>query len=186
MVDALSKRLLATLLGLLLTNCASGIRPLGPSAAIDLEPDEGLLILHVDSDRPIAEIDVNGSSIASGLPAGNHAWMVRASAGSYRFSALQLAVGMGRSRARSIDADDEFRFEVVAGHVNYGAALVIRSGRDDIEVRGRNHVAMAIRMLSDRDAAIAAKHPLRYGGRGNGDFLDYYSQERRAGSEVEP
>lgn len=186
MVNLLSKLLLATSIALLSTSCATGIRPLGSSAAINLEPDEGILILHVDTDRPIAGIDVNRRSIASGLPAGNHAWMVRASAGSYRWTALRLTGPTGRQHAGPIEKDDEFRFEVVPGHVNYGGALVVRSGHGQIEIRGRNHVAMAIRMLSDRDAAIAANHPLRYGGSGKDAFLDYYGRERRAGREIEP
>lgn len=164
----------------LLAACATGIRALDPSAGGVLEPGEGLLILHVDTEVPIAEIDVNGGTIASGLPTGHHVWLVRAAAGSYRFTALRGPSSAGPETSNRLPADDEFRFQVEPGCVNYGAALVVRSSPRGLEIRGRNHVAMALRRLRDPDAELVANHPLRYGGLSEDGFLDYYSRERDA------
>ena len=189
-------------LSLLLASCATGIRPLDSSAVVTLGSNEGFLILHVDTDVPIAGIELNGETIASGIAVGHYVWLVRAIAGSYRFTALQFINLPGHQRRERSDtnenirfrstgrikrhqklyltSDDEFRFEVERGSVNYGGALVVRGTRERIDVSSRNHVAMAIRMLSDRDAEVVASHPLRYGRLSEDGFLDYYSRERSA------
>ena len=163
---------------LLLASCATGIRPLDLSAPVILDPDEGLLILHVDTDLPIAGIELNGGTIGSGVAAGHHVWLVRAAAGSYRWTALQFTGPSGRGQAQQLEPDDEFRFEVEPGKVNYGRALVVRSAPGYIEARGRNRVAMAIRSLRGREAELVASHPLQYGGLSEDGFLDYYNRER--------
>ena len=203
-----ARLLLATAIPLLLASCATGIRPLGPSGAVTLEGNEGLLILHVDTDIPISAIELNGKTIASGVAPGHFAWVVRAGAGSYRFTSLRFLNLPGHQRRRHqesnwdylfrplqstkqqqtlhLGSEDEFRFIVEPGSVNYGGALVVRGNSGAIEVRCRNHVAMAIRMLSGRDAELVASHPLRYGGLSEDGFLDYYSRERSAVIENEP
>jgi hypothetical protein len=185
-VPQLSRLLLATSIALLLASCATGrIQQLDPSAPLTLEPDEGLLILHVDTDVPIAGIELSGDTIASGVLAAHHVWLVRAAAGSYRWTALRITSPSGRRHRHHLESDDEFRFEVEPGCVNYGGALVVRSAPGHVEARSRNHVAMAIRKLRDRDAELVASHPLRYGGPSEDGFLDYYNRERAAEFENE-
>lgn len=179
--------LLATWIPLLLLSCATGrIRPLDPSVALTLEPGEGLLILQVDTDVPIAGIELSGDTVASGVLAGHHVWLVRAAAGPYRWTALRFTSPAGRRRAHRFESNDEFRFEVQPGSVNYGGALVVRSASGYVEARSRNHVAMAIRMLRDRDAELVARLPLRYVGLSEDGFLDYYNRERVAVFENRP
>jgi hypothetical protein len=168
-----------------LASCATGIRPLDPIAPAAVEPDEGLLIVHVDTDVTLAGIEVNGDTIANAVAVGHHVWLVRASAGSYRWTALRFMNSSGRHRAHPLDPEDEFRFDVQPGRVNYGGAMVVRTAGGNLEARSRNHVAMAIRMLSDRDAALVASHPLRYGGPSEDGFLEYYNRERGAVVENE-
>ena len=174
----LARLLLATSIPLLLACCATGIRPVEPSGTVTLAPDEGLLILHLDTDTPIAGLELNGGTIAGGVAVGHHVWLVRAAAGSYRFTTLRFMSPSGRRQAYPLGSDDEFRFHVEPGSVNYGGALVVRSAPGGVEVRSRNHVAMAIRMLRGRDAELVASHPLRYGGVGEDGFLEHYSRER--------
>lgn len=168
---------------MLLAACASGIRPLDSSAAATLAQDEGLLILHVDTDRPIDGVQLNGVTIASGVPAGNRVWLVRADTGAHRWTALRLTGPDGRSRAHRLTPDDEFRFDVEPGSVNYGGTLVVRSVGGPLTARNRNRAAMAIRMLGVRDAALVASHPLRSGARSEDGFLDHYDRERERAQE---
>ncbi len=147
--------------------------------------EEGLLVLDVDSDVPIERLETDGSIAATRLPRGRHTWIVRARPGSYAWRHVVLGQGSGFSDSRvSLPDDDEFRFDVVAGRLNYPGELVIRSdawgrwrGRR-IEVRNRNHAASALRTLRGTHSALLSEIPLRTAGASADRFLERYDEAR--------
>jgi len=164
--------------------CAGpAVQPLGATAP-QLGADEGLLILHVDSDVPIADLQLNRGSAARSVARGHHVWLVRAPAGSYRWAKLRLGSEAGSAGFLRLERDAEFAFQIRPGASNYPGALIVRahpttrSAAGAVRVRNRNHAAMAVRRLRDRHAALLEAYPLVYGGASGDSFLDYYTGQR--------
>ena len=169
------------------SGCAGpAVRPLGPSGSTQLGVGEGLLILHVDSDVPIADLQLNHGSAAKSVARGHHVWLVRAPAGSYRWTNLLLRSDAGSADNLRLERDDEFAFQVSPGSINYPGALIVRanptarSATGAIRVRSRNHAAMAVRALRESHAALLAAYPLVYAGTSGDGFLEYYTRQRDA------
>ena len=182
----------AILAALLVIGCAPAIQPLGPARPLALREGEGLLVLHVDSDIPIAALELNRGTGAHAIQAGHHVWLVRAREGDYRWVMLRLGHEAGREDHIEIEKEDEFAFEVKSGAINYPGALIVRSHRASrsvtgyVRIRNRNHAAMAIRMLRQDDASILDAYPLRYAGPTPDGFLEHYTEAREATPESAP
>jgi hypothetical protein len=110
--------------------------------------------------------------------------MVRVREGSYRWQRIELASGTRRNLRFELESDDELRFVVKAGKINYPGELVIRSdslsrwGVGTLIVRNRNHSAMAVRELRGQYDAILRSLPLHYAGLSGDGFLEYYTRTR--------
>lgn len=168
-----------------LVGCASArIAPIDASQPIALAPDEGLLILQIDTEVALHDLILSRRSIARSLGKGQHIWLVRVRAGSYRWQQIEIGDNPRYRRIYEIDSDDEMRFDVQAGVLNYPGELVIREGPSSswgyptLIVRNRNHAAMAVRALQKRDPRILEARTLRYAGSSKDAFLDYYTHER--------
>lgn len=175
------------------SGCAGpAVQPLGASPSPQLGAGEGLLILHVDSDVPIADLQLNRGSAARSVARGHHVWLVRAPAGSYRWTILRLGSEAGSAGFLRLERDDEFVFQVLPGSINYPGALIVRahptarSASGAVRVRNRNHAAMAVRTLRERHAALLEAYPLVYGGASGDGFLEYYTRQRDAGRGQAP
>ena len=174
-------RLLLVVTGLLATSCAPAFRPLGPSPA--LREHEGLLVLHVDTDVPLAAIESSRGTAATNVARGHHAWIVRASAGRDRWTAIRLGSRAGHAQRHRLEGE-EFGFDVRAGSINYPGALVVRSNPvarsapGHVRVRSLDRAAMALRMLLEDHAGLLASRPLRHAGAGRDGFLEHYARER--------
>jgi hypothetical protein len=194
--------LIALALGLL-SGCASTtLEVYPPVGAEPLGPDEGLLILHIETEVPLASISLPWALAVSDLPKGRHLWIVRARAGTYRWKKLHLAREVGSEGYLNLDDyrvmrrvknwvwDDEFRFDVEAGQINYPGHLIIRSNDvsrsagSGYSVRNRNHAAMAIRQLLESHPEVLRRYSIRYGGSGEDEFLEYYTRVRDEGREL--
>ncbi|MFK7897058.1 MAG: hypothetical protein AB8G23_14530 [Myxococcota bacterium] len=150
--------------------------------------EEGILIVQIDTDLPLASVDLGSGRVATNLPAGQHLWMIPAKAGRDEWARFVVSVGGGATHSVSMSEvnvrfDDEFEFDVEAGAVNYPGELIIRSdgwsgSSPDVVVRNRNHSAMAVRRLRERHGAELDRLPLRYGGRSQDGFLSYYTRVR--------
>ena len=176
---------------LLALACAPALQPLQGEPPGTLGAGEALLILHVDTDVPLAHVQLNRGRAAEALPKGHHVWLVRAAPGSYRFSSLKLTPQAGRARAFQLPLEDEFRFRVEAGSINYPGALVVRSdpyGRPagSVRVRNRNRSALAVRRLRDRHPELLERHPLRYAGQSGDTFLEHYTATRTGAAGGRP
>ncbi|MBY0401358.1 hypothetical protein K2X89_13750, partial [Myxococcota bacterium] len=123
------------------------------------------------------------------LQAGEYLWLVRAKAGRYRWSEIRLAaqtIGSDTMRLEAVSEtkEEEFLFEVEAGKINYPGHLVIEPSDSrwgiaaGVDVRNRNHSAMAIRKLLRSHRELLSAHPIHYAGSGIDGFLDFYTHER--------
>ena len=155
------------------------------SGYLPLPATEGLLVLHVDTDVPLAALVTTRGTVAEGVPRGHHVWLVRAAAGSYRWREIQVATAAGRFHRERLRGEDATRFEVVAGHVNYPGALLVRAGPGGaaagaLRVRSVDRAAMAVRRLREDHPALLARYPLRYAGDTTDAFLEHYTRAREA------
>ncbi len=168
-----------------LVGCASArIAPIDASQPIELAADEGLLIIQIDTDVALHDLILSRRSVARSLGKGQHIWLARVRAGSYRWQQIEIGDNPRYRRIYEIDSDDEMRFDVQAGTLNYPGELVIREGPlsswgyPTLIVRNRNHAAMAVRALQKRDPRILQARTLHYAGSSKDTFLDYYTHER--------
>ena len=178
------------LTGSCLVGCAGvDLSIVSPGRAIELDPDEGLLIIQITTDVPLKEIALDRGSVATDLPSGNHVWVVRAPAGRYSWSVVDMGEILGGKGRLKLDADDwpneeEFDFEVHPGAMNYPGDLILktdqmrRSSGRGISVRNRNHSAMAVRRLRKRYADLLDAYPIRHAGTSGDEFLDFFTRER--------
>ena len=174
-----------------LISCASPEPTIvGGGRSVSLEPDEGLLVVQITTDVAVKEVFISGGSVAKDLPPGDHLWLVRLPAGRYSWSRIDLGPGFGWDgrigpRNSSVGKDAEYEFDVQAGHLNYPGELILRTNRIGrssglgIEIRNRNHSAMAVRRLRKRYSLVIEAFPLRYAGMSGDEFLEYFSKTRR-------
>lgn len=168
-----------------LVGCASSrIPPIDARRPIELAPDEGLLIIQIDTDVALSDLILNHRWVARSLGKGRHIWLTRVREGSYRWQEIETGDHVRYRRTYELDSDDEMRFYVQAGKINYPGELVVRAGPqsrwgdDTLIVRNRNHSAMAVRALQKRYPRILQSRSLHYAGAGHDTFLDYYTRER--------
>ncbi len=165
--------------------CAvGGIPPIDVNAPIELAPNEALLIVHIDTNLALKNLFLNNRSVAQSLGKGRHVWIVRVRAGSYRWQRVELGSGRRLNQRIKLESDEELRFKVEAGKINYPGELVIRGGSQSswgagtLVVRNRNHSAMAVRELRGQYDAILRSLPLHYAGLSGDGFLEYYTRTR--------
>lgn len=158
--------------------------PINASGPIELASNEALLIIHIDTDIALESVVLNNRSVAQSLSKGRHVWMVRVREGSYRWQRIEIGKLLRNRLKFQLEADDELRFEVKAGKINYPGELAIRSGalsrwgNETLIVRNRNHSAMAVRELRESYDSILRSFPLHYAGLSGDGFLEYYMRMR--------
>jgi len=177
------------LLGVLLAGCTTiRFQPVDPTLPIALTENEGLLIVHIDTDREILRLGLSAARIDERIAKGRHIWITRAKAGSYSWQSVTLADKRASGERFRLDRKayprpKELDFVVEPGVINYAGELIIRfvsqrGLRQWISVRHRNHAAMALRELPKSFAGILDAYPLRSAGTGDDAFLEFWSSER--------
>lgn len=170
--------------GILGCAAAPQVVPVDASDSIALAPNQGLLIIHIDTDIPLANLFLNHRPVAKSLGKGRHVWMTRVIEGHYRWKRIDIGKDPRDRSKYLLDPDEELSFVVKAGKINYPGQLVIRSGalsrwgEGDLNVRNRNHSAMAVRELRDSYGSILRSFPLHYAGLSGDGFLEYYMRMR--------
>jgi len=165
------------------------IVPIDASHPAELAPNEGLLILHIDTEIPLKRLILSGRTITRSLAKGRHVWIARAPEGIYRWEMIEIENERHRRLKYELEPDEELTFEVEAGKINYPGELSIRPGSQSwwgnrtLIVRNRNHSAMAVRELKDSYESILRSLPLHYAGSSGDGFLEYYTQHRRKPAE---
>lgn len=164
--------------------------PIDPSQPIDLGPDEGLLILHVDSALPIPELSLAGLESGRPIEAGSTFEVFRVPAGLYRWSDFVLSDPDRWGSAYLIDPlhfseAENLYLDIRPGALNYPGELVVEifeptPHRRAVSVRVLNHVGGAIRRLESEYPGLLDEVPLAHAlERSSADpFLEFYLSER--------
>jgi hypothetical protein len=176
---------------MVLSGCAiHRIEVVEPGTSVELGEDEGLLIVHIDTDVMLERVSIRTGTIATDLPEGQHLWIVRTRAGNLGWRKVDFGKELGRRAYIFVEQmngtnDEEFTFDIEAGSINYPGSLIVRTHKSIpglhrrwVSVRNRNHSAMAIRRLLHGHSALLGSLPIRYGGSSGDQFLEFYTEER--------
>ena len=178
-----------TLVILFATGCASThFIQVEPNTPIELERDEGLLVLQIDTEVPIRRLVFTGLWISEPIPAGNHFWVARVPPGRKSWVAVHTnpnswTSGRYTIRRSSYPRKGELDFSIEPGKINYVGALIVGDASFDgrtswLSIRIRNHAAMALRALERDYADLLDRYPLRTAGTSGDRFLEFYAAER--------
>jgi hypothetical protein len=172
-------------------------------SVVPLAEDEGLLVVHVDSDAPLELLAAGDVAVVEDLAKGRYVWIVRLKSGRYAWTQIAFAPGeitpevarrCIRDRVARINPlrdlygvdRTEFEFDVKPGMLNYAGELILRVDYHSyckvayrMTIRNRNHSAMALRSLLATHPAYLEALPIRHAGRSGDGFLEFYSRERR-------
>jgi dienelactone hydrolase len=161
---------LALLLCLLAMD-ASALRKVDPGEEPKLGPDEGLLVISVDSDSVVSSMrfDKVGSVWNGGLlrsiREGRTTRMYVVPAGRYHWAKVTLFDSWTWSSSIDLSDDDEFAFEVKPAQITYGGDLVYRStGFLRASLRLSNRALPIIDWLQAEHPALYARLPFAYSG----------------------
>jgi len=149
-------------------------RPIVVGEIPTLSPDEGILVLDVESDVPIERLALNGVPAVEHLEAGHQLALLVVEAGSYRWTAIQIPGASGSARFR-IRREDEWTFHVEAGRINYPGTILVshRSGLGSIQLYAGNlnRSAMTWVELKRRFPQLVERYVVIYSGPAKDGFL---------------
>src|SRR5262245_26120199 len=112
--------------------CATSVRRIGPGDA--LQPNEGLLVLHVRTDAPLRSLSIGSGDVPFAVGAGTHLRLFAVTPGRYRWFGLEVPAnsndpqGSQTVRVRFRDPDYKLLFSVEPGRINYAGMLEIQGG----------------------------------------------------------
>jgi len=163
------------LAALLLVGCR-GTRPIPTDSPVVLEPDEGILVLHVETNTGIKYLRLNRLRIMRNLGRGSHLRLVTVAAGEYAWTRLQTSNGYRVSLRESGD----MAFRVLPGRINYPGQLIIYDhGRQvGINVRAINRSGMVSSALEVEFPRLVQERGLVYVGPGLRD--EFFDRHRHA------
>lgn len=160
----------------------TGVLPVEPGGAATLEASQGIFVVHISSEVEIASMDFGFGGSVKGLPAGDHIALFVVRSGSYRWRQLELVEARG-VRFR-IPYEDEWKFRVEPGHINYAGMIILeRNGWLSLSSRHVDRTAVAITDLNERFPELVARYPVAYSGPGRNVFPEHYRaalSQRRA------
>jgi dipeptidyl aminopeptidase/acylaminoacyl peptidase len=159
------------------------MREVEPGEIVNLDDDEGLLVVAVDSDIALRRVRVerssSGLSWASvrGVATDTRALRLYvAPQGKYRWEDVQLE---DFDAVYDVSDDDEFHFAVQAGRINYPGDLLFRSvSIYQARIHVANRALTVIDWLSREHSALYSKYELGYSGHFGDPFPAFYRAER--------
>lgn len=170
---------------------ASALRKVDPGHSPRLKPDEGLLVVSVDTSSPITSVRFKptgrsfGTGLLNYLAVGRTVQLYAVPQGQYQWDTVTLAdIYTWRSYLTLAD-DPEFRFELKPGQITYAGDLVLRprSVRSSL-VRVSNRSLPVIDWLGAQHPALYGQYPLGYSGIYPDPFPAFYRGARVAVAEV--
>lgn len=174
------------------SGCAS-VRPLdgnalGLGVLPTLAPNEGILVVRIDTEVPIAKLQISGMTLLSDLQKGEHFRLIAVTAGSYQWSGLVVAAGEGDVPFR-MRFDEIWKFRVEPGRTCYPGEFVFRGEAKSTSVglypiNLRNRSALALRELLERYPGLLERYPPIYTGHEVDGYLDYYARTFLAPGEA--
>lgn len=151
-------------------------RPIQPGEV--LRPDEGLLVLHLRTERPLRSLAISGSSFPLEVGTGTHLLLIAVSAGSYRWSALGTPSNAEDPESETVELlfpyGAEFRFRIEAGRINYAGMLEVGYVDWGVGVRSVERTALALEEIRSRFPKLLEQYPIVYSGAVRDVFLERY------------
>jgi dipeptidyl aminopeptidase/acylaminoacyl peptidase len=177
------------LLAWLLMLCALdalAMRRIDPGEDPKLAPDEGLVVLSVDTSAPINTVHVSQvgggtATVLNYMAVGRNPHLFAAKAGEYEWSQMKLTTYHMYSRFKI--GKPEFRFTVVPGKIVYPGDLVLRpSSLTYSYVQIHNRTLPIMDWLQEKHGELYRRLPFEYTGYYPDPFSAYY----RAAVEKNP
>ncbi|MGH0033133.1 MAG: hypothetical protein ACQGVC_25360 [Myxococcota bacterium] len=163
-------------------------RPLAPGTVPVLAPDEGILVVFVETDIPLTELEVSQASALADVPKGKSLHLLAVSEGTHRWSGIVISAGEGDVYFKP-DYGDFWEFRVEAGRTNYPGELIFRGviGKRIVRlapVGFRNRSAGMFRRLRESHRDLLERYPLIYTGQKSDEYLDFLREDvLEAGAE---
>lgn len=187
-VSAAGVAMLLCLSTLVLPTDASAMRRIDPGEDPKLAPDEGLVVLSVDTDSYVASVNVRRvdgrtAEVLTNIAPGRDSGLYATKAGDYRWSEVGLTKGWYRSR---FELDDpEYTFSVAPGKISYPGDLILRV---ESLTSARMHIANRslpiIDWLEKDHGNLYPRVPFGYAGLYPDPFPEFYRTARTG--HVEP
>lgn len=157
---------------------ASAMRRIDPGKEPRLAPDEGLVVISVDTNEPVSTVHIGRvgggtATVLNRLVPGRNTYLFSAKAGDYEWSQMTLYMDYWSSRF-SI-GKPEFRFTVVPGKIVYPGDLVLRPESLTYSyVQVHNRTLPIMDWLQAKHASLYQRLPFEYTGYYPDPFPDYY------------
>lgn len=172
--------------------CAAKVsRIANPDGEIELADNEGLVVLHVDSEVELKSIQWYRVSIPGPIKPGKSLWVARAPADKYHWHGVVVQGSPGYDGRYRIDPskysrETELDIEIRPGVVNYIGELIIDKASSQgwyrgaaLYVRVRNHAAATFREIERLHPTLLDRFDIHFAGASNDPFLEFYQEERR-------
>ena len=184
-------------LGLLAASAAeAGIYAVEPGEVPQLQADEGLLVIALDTEFPIETSFMHEdgallpSRVLENAKVGRTSRLLRLPAGRYGWHSLRIGdwVHHGGSSTYTVSSDKELYFDVRPGVINYGGDLIVRAkDRSRAFIHLANHGLPAMDWLDSQFPELSKRYSFVYSGHYADPFPDFYRQVReRAGPRIDP
>lgn len=166
---------------------ANALRKVDPGEQPTLDPDEGLLVISVDSDSVVSSMrfDKVGSLWTGGtlrsIEEGRTTHMYVVPAGRYHWTRITLLSTWSWVSSIDLSDDDEYSFEVKPAQITYAGDLVYRStGFLSASLRLSNRALPVIDWLQKEHPALYTRLPFVYSGYYPDPFPAFYREARLA------
>ncbi len=180
-----SKRLVPLILALLSgLGCASA-RLIATDGLLTLKPNEGILVVHVDSDFPIRKLRFSTLATAVAardLSAGEYVAMFVVPAGNYRWTTIEISAYHGRYYRFRMRRDSDWNFRVEAGRINFPGQVIVKGSErtlfqsNSLQAWTENRPALALERVRAIYPTLLTQYPLANGRGVRDDFLEHYQR----------
>ncbi len=171
------------LIGLMFSLQATAMRRVDPGETPQLRPDEGLVLIAVDSNIALESVHVRkdgklfGAGVLARLPTGRNLRLYVASAGRYEWS----RIGSFGYIRYSLSDNPEYDFEVKPGLITYAGDLIFRpTGYFSARIHVANRGLAALDWLQAEHPALLQRYPFTYVGHYPDPFPPFYEKARLA------
>ena len=170
--------LVAIALGIACAWVRPSMRPFAPGDV--LRPYEGLLVLHVHTERALRSISISKVVVPLDVKGGGtRLSLIAVPAGWHRWTGVGLPANANdvdepRTVQLWFPAAPELRFTVEPGAINYAGMLEVYDHGWYVSIRPVDRAAFSLEELRSRLATAIAPYPIRYSGSARHVFLERY------------
>ncbi len=169
---------------LLMSSCTTQLTSIAPGDELTLEPDQGALVLAIDTNVSLQELQLLGKQTLvfseEDLKRGTNYLVVPVPAGTYHFGPVYLEKSFLRiSIQPHRQHQDLWAFEIQPGVINYvGHLEIISRGRWYFnEMVLLNNSSITLEFLEREFESLLGQYRLHYAGPGEDDFFEVVSAQ---------